>query len=109
MTHTYDAATRRLTVTLGGEIDHHSAIAARTEIDNLIQDYKPLVTVLVLSHIGFCDSSGLGLIMGRYKKMALLGGKLILSDPTPEITRIIALSGLDKIIVTERSRQDVKA
>ena len=47
-----------LTVTLKGEIDHHSAVSVRGEIDALIYDLKPRKTVLDLSQIDFMDSSG---------------------------------------------------
>jgi len=55
-----------------------------------------------LADIGFCDSSGLGFIMGRLKKMNELGGELIVVDPSPAIDRLLALSGLDKMIKIER-------
>ena len=94
-THTKDG--RTLTAALHGEIDHHSAKTARTQLDLLIERENPK-----LADIGFCDSSGLGFIMGRLKKMNELGGELIVVDPSPAIDRLLALSGLDKMIKIER-------
>lgn len=109
MENRFDTVNSVLTLLPRGEIDHHSAPLIRAEADALIERHAPRVLVLDLSHITFCDSSGLGLIMGRYKKVVALGGRLIVLDPTPEISRIIALSGLDKLIPTERSHGNVKA
>ena len=91
-----------LTATLHGEIDHHSAKVARTHLDLLIERENPRTLRLCLEDISFCDSSGLGFIMGRLKKMTELGGELIVSDPSVTVDRLIALSGLEKIIKIER-------
>ena len=57
-----------LTVFINGEIDHYSAVWVRADIDAKIAEIRPKVTVLVLSKIDFMDSSGIGLIMGRYAR-----------------------------------------
>ena len=61
-------------VFLLGEIDHHSAVSVRTEIDKEICRLLPHKTVMDLSGIEFMDSSGLGLLMGRYSLMQKMGG-----------------------------------
>ncbi len=109
MENEFDLQAGVLKLTPFGEIDHHSAPRIRAEADALIEQHKPTLVLLDLSRITFCDSSGLGLIMGRYKKIGAVGGRLTVLDPTPEISRIIALAGLDKIINIERSKQNVKA
>ena len=58
-----------LTVSLGGELDHHGAVSARREIDTVIESARPHKVRLMLDRVNFCDSSGLGLIMGRYRLM----------------------------------------
>lgn len=92
-----------LTVSLGGELDHHGAVSARREIDTVIESARPRKVRLMLDRVNFCDSSGLGLIMGRYKKAVSVGASLVVGNPSPAVTRIIALAGLDKLIKTERS------
>ena len=93
-----------LEVKLCGEIDHHSAVIVRTEIDARISQICPQKTVIDLSGIEFMDSSGLGLIMGRYALMQKLGGKLSVKDPNERIVRIFELAGLDKIVSIEREK-----
>ena len=94
----YDGTLR---VTLEGEIDHHSAVATRGEIDRLICEYRPRRFELALSRIGFMDSSGLGLVMGRYTLVHDLGGEMVVLDPSPAILRIFKLAGMDRLIRIE--------
>ena len=63
-----------LEVSLRGEIDHHSAVSVRGKIDDEITAVLPKRLVIDLSGIEFMDSSGLGLIMGRYALMKKIGG-----------------------------------
>ncbi len=95
-----------LTVWLSGELDHHGAASARAGIDLIIDKEQPKKLVLELSQVHFCDSSGLGLLMGRYKKARQCGATMTVLDPSDAVTRIMQLAGLDKLIKTERS--DVK-
>ena len=87
-----------LTVKLNGEIDHHSAQEARGEIDRQILFYKPDEVILDFSRVGFFDSSGLGLIMGRYNRMTQLGGVLKIGNPGRNTIRMLKMSGADKLI-----------
>ena len=97
---------RTLVLTLHGEIDHHSAVQVRTRMDELIWEEKPEKTVLDLSAIEFMDSSGLGLIMGRYSLMQRLGGELTLKNPNPRIVKIFALAGLERMVKIEEDKED---
>ena len=95
-----------LTLTLRGEIDHHSAVRVRTEIDALIYEERPCKVVLDLSEIDFMDSSGLGLIMGRYSLMQRLGGELTLRNPNERIVQIFSLAGLQRMVKIEESQKE---
>ena len=87
-----------LTIVLKGEIDHHGAAGVREEIDACLYRTRPKVAVLDLSGIDFMDSSGLGLIMGRYALQKELGGKLVVLNPTGSVMRMIRLAGLERLI-----------
>ena len=58
-----------VTARLSGEIDHHIAPAIRGEIDAKCESRRPKRLILDFSGVGFMDSSGIGLIMGRYRMM----------------------------------------
>lgn len=95
-----------LELTLQGEIDHHSAVKIRTEMDALIYEERPEKTVLDLAAIEFMDSSGLGLIMGRYALMKSLGGELSLRNPNPRLIKIFELAGLERMVQIEKSQKE---
>lgn len=92
-----------LTVSLRGELDHHGAAAARQGIDRLIALSGAKKVVLELSGVCFCDSSGLGLLMGRYRAATVAGAAFGVKDPSPAVERMIRLAGLDRLIKIERS------
>ena len=95
-----------LILKIHGDIDHHSAKTLREEIDSHIYLYRASTVLLDLSEIDFMDSSGLGLILGRYTKIKELGGKLVITDPNPGVMKILELAGTQKLIsvkYTERT------
>ena len=92
-----------LKIKLRGEIDHHSAVAVRTAIDDMIRSKRPCELVVDMSAVDFMDSSGLGLIMGRYALMKEIGGLLRVADPSPATEKIMKLAGMERIIRIERT------
>jgi len=94
-----------MVIHIGGEIDHHNAVAVRTEIDEEIVVKRPTRVLLELSGVDFMDSSGLGLIMGRYALMKRLGSTLAVLDPSPAVLKIITLAGMDRMISVLRTKQ----
>jgi len=94
-----------LFVKLSGDIDHHSAKSVRDAVDDLIRKNNPVELELDLSAVEFMDSSGLGLVLGRYKKQTDMGGKMKIVNPTRRIMQILQLAGVEKIIKIERMRQ----
>ena len=94
--HFYEDKTLRIIIT--GEIDHHSAKKIRDDIDELIFENRPTRLYLNFSNVEFMDSSGLGLIMGRYKLMKIYGGKTFIEDPSHRVLKIIELAQMNRII-----------
>lgn len=80
-----------------GDIDHHSAIEIRQSIDESIKKYSPRSLNLDFSGVPFMDSSGIGLIMGRFKAMAAIRGKLKVVNIPKRLERMIKLSGLGSL------------
>lgn len=87
-----------LKIKLRGEIDHHSAVSVRSSIDGLIRSRQPRELIIDMSAVDFMDSSGLGLIMGRYAIMKELGGTVSVADPNKSIEKIMGLAGMERII-----------
>lgn len=97
-----------LKIKLRGEIDHHTASSIRTAIDAEIHSKRPRGLIVDMSAVNFMDSSGLGLIMGRYSLMSQLGGELIVSDPSPATEKIMTLAGMERMIKIRHSRSETK-
>ena len=87
---------------LQGDIDHHNAQDIRQMIDQAVERDKPNVLKLDFQQVEFMDSSGIGLIMGRYKLMQMLKGKLFVIHVPPTIAKVIRLSGLAQLGILER-------
>lgn len=108
LTAKYIISEETVTVSLSGEIDHHSARVLREEIDRKLDELRPQKLILDMSGIGFMDSSGLGLILGRHTKMKAFGGNLTLLDPSKGVERVLRLATADKIIPIERTEENSK-
>jgi stage II sporulation protein AA (anti-sigma F factor antagonist) len=87
-----------LHVYLEGELDLHNADELKEAIDIEIDKKGIKNIVLHMEKLTFIDSSGLGVLLGRYKKLLPLGGKLKVTNVPPNIYKIMELSGLPKII-----------
>ncbi|MFV9510745.1 anti-sigma F factor antagonist [Tepidibacillus sp. LV47] len=87
-----------LIVRLKGELDHHTSEMVREKIEKELD--KGIVNNLLLNleQLTFMDSSGLGMILGRYKKIRQLKGKMSICCVRPSIYKIFELSGLFKIL-----------
>ena len=86
-----------LTVYLTGEIDHCVAEGLRNEIEMLIVAHDPHRLILDFSQVSFMDSSGIGLVMGRYRLIREWNGSVEIHNPAPSIKKVMRLAGLDRI------------
>lgn len=102
---TFEQQGTELQITVNGEIDHHSARKVRVKIDELLYYYRPKKIYLDLSKIAFMDSSGLGLILGRFTLARELGGELIIRDPGESVKKILDLAGTSRLIKIEKNEQ----
>lgn len=98
-----------MTAVLEGDLDHHSAKNMRESIDYEANKKKPKILKLDFGSIQFMDSSGIGLVMGRYKLMKLIGGKLKVINVPKQINRIMKLSGLEVLGVIENGSEKHEA
>ncbi|MDO5377580.1 MAG: anti-sigma factor antagonist [Clostridia bacterium] len=88
----------RLIVYLSGEIDHCAADKLRQEIEARIAETKTGELCFDFSSVSFMDSSGVGMIIGRYKTMQALGGRVTACGLHPPVDRLFHLAGLHRII-----------
>ncbi|MDS0524080.1 anti-sigma F factor antagonist [Clostridium sp. SHJSY1] len=88
----------KLIANLVGELDHHSAEEVRVKIDDRIDRDNIQKLILNFSGVTFMDSSGIGVVVGRYKKISAKGGALCVTNVNNGVNRVFELSGLFKII-----------
>ena len=87
----------KLLVLLDGEIDHHTASLIRMGIDDAILKKRPELLILDFGGVTFMESSGIGLVMGRYKLMKTIGGKITVQNLSPSAYRVMKLAGLERL------------
>lgn len=93
----YNKRGKTLIASISGELDQHYASEVRHDLDAKISGgCKDLV--FDFSGLEFMDSSGIGVIVGRYKAIKSMGGKVRIANINPQVSRIIKLSGIEKII-----------
>ena len=80
------------------EIDEFSAQKIRREADYEIKRYMPKKVIFDFDSVTFMDSAGIGLVLGRYKFVNILGGKLEVANLTQSVKRIFEMSGLLRLI-----------
>ncbi len=86
-----------VTAYLDGEIDHHTAGVMRNEIDAVVEKNTPSMLILDFRDVSFMDSSGIGLVMGRYKLLKPYGAELHVTNTSPQIGKVMKLAGLDRL------------
>jgi len=94
----YDRQRDTVTAFITGELDQCSAQAIRRDLDRLIKD--PTVRRLVLDFKGmpFMDSSGIGVILGRYRIMRERGGSVAVTNMNDHVKKVFCLSGMSQVI-----------
>ncbi|GIN89505.1 anti-sigma F factor antagonist [Siminovitchia terrae] len=94
-----------LCIRLSGELDHHTAENLREQITREMKAHDILHIVLNLEKLSFMDSSGLGVILGRYKQIKLKRGEMVVCSISPPVKRLFEMSGLFKIVRLESSEK----
>ena len=81
----------------------------RRRIDNEIQRYMPKEVIFDFSNVSFMDSAGIGLIIGRYKLINMIGGELKIANVNTQIQKIFEMSGLLRLIpVEQKDKKEVQ-
>lgn len=94
----YEVCRNCLVVYVTDDLDHHAVLRLREYSDRLIEAGNIKHIIFDFTDVGFMDSSGIGLIMGRYKKVMFLGGRAAVTNVGTVVNRIFMLSGLYRII-----------
>jgi len=106
---TYIKKDKRLIFEIEEDIDECCVQKIRRRIDNEIQRYMPKEVIFDFSNVSFMDSAGIGLIIGRYKLINMIGGELKIANVNTQIQKIFEMSGLLRLIpVEQKDKKEVQ-
>lgn len=94
----YQVEENCLTIFLPKELDHHNAENIRKEADKVIEEKHIKHVIFDFQGTNFMDSSGIGVIMGRYRQIYLLGGEVWAVHANDRMKKILSMSGVTKIM-----------
>ena len=91
---TFSAADDVLYAYLAGEIDHDAAQSLRIQLDDALLNRTPRMLVMDFGGVGFMDSSGIGLILGRQRCARMLGGRLKIQHAPEQLRKVLQLANI---------------
>lgn len=94
----YEVQENCLNIFLPGELDHHNAEEIRKRSDYLIDQNHIRYVIFDFTDTTFMDSSGIGVIMGRYKRIYMLGGEVCAVHTSERMKKILTMSGVTRIM-----------
>ena len=94
----YEVQENCLTIFLPGELDHHNAEEIRKRSDYLIDQNHIRYVIFDFTDTTFMDSSGIGVIMGRYKRIYMLGGEVCAVHTSERMKKILTMPGVTRIM-----------
>ena len=104
----YQKKDKRLIFKISEDIDECVVQKIRRRIDNEIERYMPKEVIFDFNKVSFMDSAGIGLLIGRYKLVDMLGGKVEVTNLTTPVRKIFEMSGVLKIIPEIKTEKEVR-
>ena len=95
---------RTMVIRLQEDLDHHNAVYIREMADNYLEKYPINRIIFDFSGVEFMDSSGLGLILGRFNKASEIGTEFTLLNPADSVRKILDVAGIARMIKIERKK-----
>ena len=87
-----------LKIELEEDIDHHTTEEIRRRVDYEIERHIPRKVIFDFNNVSFMDSAGIGMLLGRYKLVNMLGGEVEICNTNQSIKRILRMCGIVKLI-----------
>ena len=104
----YQKKDKRLIFKISEDIDECVVQKIRRRLDNEIERYMPKEVIFDFNKVSFMDSAGIGLLIGRYKLVDMLGGKVEVTNLTTPVRKIFEMSGVLKIIPEIKIEKEVR-
>lgn len=94
----FNVSGKVLVAELFGELDHHAAVEVREDIDRAIENYAVSYLVFDFGRVRYMDSSGIGMVLGRYRKMQETDGKIAIVSCSALVRSILNMAGIFSLI-----------
>lgn len=94
----YEVKGNVLVIKLKADLDHHTALSVREAADSILARSRAKHILFDFTGVDFMDSSGIGVIMGRYRQVIFQGGRVGVTGVGANVDRIFRISGLYKIV-----------
>lgn len=94
-----------MTIRVPEELDHHNALPIQQEADRIMMNQDIQRIVFDFRDTTFMDSSGIGVMMGRYRAVHRKGGSLEAVEVTERVEKILEMAGIAKLIPVSRKRE----
>lgn len=104
-TFSYEARGQVLIIHLPKELDHHNCRNLKYETDLLLSEQYINRIVFDFSGTEFMDSSGIGVLLNRYKQMTANGGRVALYGVNARVQRILTIGGISRLMEQYESRE----
>ena len=105
----YELQGNTLIAELYGELDHHASEKIRNDIDEMMRIYDAKHLIFDFGRVNFMDSAGIGIILGRYRKLEPQGGQVLIAGCSQKIHTILHMAGVFSVTVYMDSREDAIA
>ena len=105
----YLNTSKTLIIKITEEIDEFEVKEIRRKVDYEIERYSPKKVIFDFDRVTFMDSSGIGMIIGRYKQVTMFGGKMELTNLTESVRKIFELSGILRLIPEVNLSEDINS
>ena len=99
-------AGEHVVIGLAGELDQFVVPHVRPVLVDAVEENRPPQVIVDLREVEFCDSSGLGLLVGAYKRATAAGGSLVLAGAGPRVADVLSVTGLDRVLETYHRVED---
>jgi len=102
----YEMRGRILVAELYGEMDHHASEKIRKELDEMMGLYGVRHLVFDFERVTFMDSSGIGIVLGRYRKLQEEGGSVMIVRCSQKIRTILHMAGVFSVVPYTDTREE---
>lgn len=89
---------KRMVIHVPKELDHHTALPIRQQSEEILQYRKIAEIEMDFSQTEFMDSSGIGMLMGRYRQISHMGGQMYAVHVGERVRKILDMAGISKVV-----------